>query len=1239
MKLRDTMLIIGGPDSDRPLLCDIFREDYNLLEADGIDQGLFLLEQNQDCIAVIIVDRPPPKDDDDSFLQAAIRRKLAGDIPMLAIVSPKSTGRMEELAFSLGASDVLHRPFTPVVVKRRVQIMVDLFRNHERLLSTLEKQAETIRHTNEVMVDALSSIIEYRSAESGSHVLRIRRFTEILLRAVAGSCPEYELTDEDISLISSAASLHDIGKISIPDHILNKPGKLTEDEMEVMKAHTVNGARMIETLGGITSAAYLRYAYNICRYHHERWDGSGYPEGLSGENIPICAQVVSVADVFDALTNDRVYKSAVPPYEAVNMILNGQCGSFSPKLMMCFKQVYLTFMELAQEYATGHSPKDDKITLPLPAPISPNYEIGSLQMTQVKYQALLHYAKATVIEMDLDHGTYHTVYNPIPNFKPIPEGFPLTTELDAGALRNVHPEDVELSIREYRFLLNEFFTSGLRKHSFSQRLYSAALGGYRQHRVTFLRLETADPGQRKAILIWQPTPLLSPSATAEERQKYQDNRALQFLMGNMVCRKNDRWYTFVPGSGDLLDLLGYTGEELSTLFHDRFLELVVPEDRDMLHAHVAQCLHTGAKVEAEYRVRHKDGRVLWILESGCVITGEDGEEYFYGVLTDNTRSHTMQTELEDALRRNQLIVDQSDNVIMEWDIPGDKVTLSSNYKKIFGYEPIPNNLRARKIGTTRIHPDDLPALQQLAGNLRRGLSEQETELRIATIENKYLWCRLRATVLRNDQGTPYYVIGTLSNIDNAKRNYLALQEQAQRDPLTGLLNKAATQSAIRSYLDTPARIGCVLLMIDLDNFKGINDRFGHLFGDTVLTRAAQAIRRLFRMGDIIGRVGGDEFMVLMKDTCDEQLIRERCELLLSDLGDLFSIGEQRCSVACSVGVSIAPAHGTAFQELFQHADQALYHAKQSGKSCYTIYEPDLNITVQQFSTPIDSNEQPGLANSSLVRAVFHQLSHSTDLEKTIGDVLALVGQRTNVSRVYIFENNDDNTHCSNTFEWCNEGISPEIHNLQELSYDTDLPDWESNYDERGILFCPDVSILRPEVRAIVEPQGIKSLLHCAIRENGVFRGYIGLDECVSPRIWTQEQVDILVFLSEVVASFLLKKRLQDKTAAMTANLYSILGSQHNWMYVIDSGYQLTYINAKTREAIPTLREGDVCYRAIMGRDAPCEDCPLAKLDHSGFAKSRIHSQKLGFPVVAEASRVRWDGQESFLITCREPDNF
>ena len=201
---------------------------------------------------------------------------------------------------------------------------MDLYQHQWHLEKLVENQSKTIRSASQTILDTLSSIIEYRSAESGNHVLRIRGFTKILLEALAGNFPEYQLDTATIDIITSAAALHDIGKISIPDHILNKPGKLTAEEYRIMKEHTTIGSEMVDQLKGLGDTTYLRYIYNITRYHHERWDGTGYPEGLMGDAIPICAQVVGLTDAFDALTSQRAYKPAYAYDTAVNMILKGE---------------------------------------------------------------------------------------------------------------------------------------------------------------------------------------------------------------------------------------------------------------------------------------------------------------------------------------------------------------------------------------------------------------------------------------------------------------------------------------------------------------------------------------------------------------------------------------------------------------------------------------------------------------------------------------------------------------------------------------------------------------------------------------------------------------------------------------------------------------------------------------------------------------------------------------------------
>lgn len=213
----------------------------------------------------------------------------------------------------------------------------------------LQLQAEKLQQSNVKIIDILGTVVEYRNLESGEHINRVKGFTKILAERLMEEYPEYGLTPKSVEMISSASALHDIGKIAIPDHILLKPGRLTEEEFDYMKSHTTRGCDILNSIEGVWDDSYGKLSYDICRHHHERYDGKGYPDGLKGEEIPIAAQIVSVADVYDALVTERVYKGAYTKDEAFHMIVNGECGVFSPKLLECFRHVRKDFEALADK--------------------------------------------------------------------------------------------------------------------------------------------------------------------------------------------------------------------------------------------------------------------------------------------------------------------------------------------------------------------------------------------------------------------------------------------------------------------------------------------------------------------------------------------------------------------------------------------------------------------------------------------------------------------------------------------------------------------------------------------------------------------------------------------------------------------------------------------------------------------------------------------------------------------------
>ncbi len=1135
-KVKDTLLLVGS--SERASLRGIFEGKFYLLEAENAAQGILLLEQNFGSIAAVVSDIPLSAGQELQALSAACQLEDAGSIPLIAVIEPSGTGENEEYAFILGATDVVLKPYTTLSILRRVQVLVDLYTHQQTLEQQLARQRETLQRNRQVMIDTLSSIIENRSAEPGHHVLRIRQFTRLLLGVVAKNCPEYGLDDGVIDIITSASAMHDIGKIAMPDHILNKPGPLDAEEFAIMQTHTTVGSQLAERLNYMNDTLYLRYIYNITLYHHERWDGKGYPTGLAGDDIPICAQVVGIADVYDALTSQRPYKPAYSSETAINMILNGECGLFSPKLLECLKQVSREFSALSQQYADGYSPQSDDIRIPISNPEPPVHNLESPQLSHRKYQALLHHLGDTVIEMNPDARLYHVVCNPNPDFVSLLTGTTFES-LPQRLFRDaIHPEDTAHVSAKYGECMTQIFHQGRHSARFRCRIYSPPYQTHRPYEITLQRIHTENPQQRLLLIIFhvmdnEAVPLAAPAASS-----LLDNAAIYDLQCATVCCLNDAQLTIREGITSLSPLTGWQTDELWGICHNSLVELTAEADRKLLLSRMGSQTIRSGKVEFDLRLQRKGAAPLWVQCRSRSQIGRDGTEYRYLTLTDISRQKQYQQKLEHSLERCRILLGQSGSITFEWDLASDCMYCSEKWEERFGYSILPQEFSRLLSGSNRCHPDDLPLLRSKARAMRKGQKTDMIDLRIANSEGSYFWSRIRASTVSDDQGIPTHIVGVVYDIDQLKMDALSMQQQAQRDALTKLLNKESTKQKITSYLSVLHRDGqAALLMMDLDNFKTVNDTLGHFYGDAVLAQIGSTLQGLFRAHDVIGRIGGDEFMILLKDVPSREIVEDRCRLLTEAFQVQLHKLMPNLQVSVSVGAALVPHHGTTYDELYRCADEALYSAKRQGKNRYCIYDPQDKFTKLSHPntaiTRIDSDRRSILTGDSLLQYVFQNLSESRNVEATIQEVLGFIGTQFNVSRVYIFENNDDNTECSNTFEWCNAGIQPEKENLQGISYETDLPGWESIYDENGILYCTDISELPPLARAIVEPQGIKSMLHCTIRDKGVFRGYVGFDECTANHLWTQEQVATLKLLAGMLSVFIMRLRIDQRMALLS----------------------------------------------------------------------------------------------------------
>ena len=333
-----TILIVDDSEINRDILSSILSNEFNIIEASGGKECIEALEKYGTEISLVLLDIMMPEVDGFDVLRYMSNHHLIEDIPIITITGDES-GETIRKAYEMGVSDFIGRPFDTKVVYRRVLNTINLYEKQRRLISTVSDEILEKEKNSRILVDILSQVAEFRSGMGSEHVTNINKITELLLIRLREKTAKYDLSEKDVYLITTASSLHDIGKVGVDSAILNKPGKLTPEEFEQVKKHTLIGAEMIMNIGEFRNEPLVRYAHDICLYHHEKYDGKGYPKGLIGDEIPIAAQVVALADVYDALTAKRVYKDAYSAEEAVQMIVDGECGKFNPLLMECLLDI------------------------------------------------------------------------------------------------------------------------------------------------------------------------------------------------------------------------------------------------------------------------------------------------------------------------------------------------------------------------------------------------------------------------------------------------------------------------------------------------------------------------------------------------------------------------------------------------------------------------------------------------------------------------------------------------------------------------------------------------------------------------------------------------------------------------------------------------------------------------------------------------------------------------------------
>ncbi len=671
MNVRKKILIVDDSEMNRSLLEDMLSGDFDIIEAENGMEAAGILHNQSHEICLMLLDIVMPVMDGFGLLDLMNKNGWIKHVPVI-MISAETVPTYVERAYDLGVLDFINRPFDVRIVQRRVASAIMLVAKRNELAQMVVNQVYEKEKDSRLMIEILSNLVEFRNGDSGLHVLHIQVFTEQLLKRLLVKTDRYPMNHRDISFICNAAALHDIGKIAVPPEILNKPGRLTPEEFEIMKTHSAEGAKILSSVPVRETEPLIQYGYQICRWHHERYDGRGYPDGLKGEDIPIAAQVVALADVYDALTSNRVYKPAFSHEEAVQMILEGQCGTFNPLLLECLTDISDQLKKESSDLSLGrHSEKD---------------LLNSVEQ-------MMEMSKMDVSEKSL-------------------------------------------RLLEHERMKYQFFADLSKEIQFE---YMAAIP------------ELLILSEWGAKYLGMPESILNP--------RNED-------FGTKVFSKED--------FSDLLESLKHTTPESPVI-----------EKKYLLNINGS---HRWSKVIC---------RSTWVEKETPEYTGAIGK-----------------------------IVDIHDDV------------------------------------------------------------EQVKELR----------------------------------------------EQSDRDSLTGLLNHQAAKRKITPILESGQKGEYALLMFDVDDFKHINDHYGHLFGDEILRAVAERMKNSIRSSDIAARMGGDEFVIF---AAYKKTVGPLVERVFSHVTELYK--DYPVSISMGVACLGADTDVKDYDALFKMADETMYEVKRGGGKGYRYY--------------------------------------------------------------------------------------------------------------------------------------------------------------------------------------------------------------------------------------------------------------------------------------------------------------
>ncbi|MCD8163694.1 MAG: diguanylate cyclase [Synergistaceae bacterium] len=693
----------------------------------------------------------------------------------------------------------------------------------------------------------------------------------------------------------------------------------------------------------------------------------------------------------------------------------------------------------------------------------------------------------------------------------------------------------------------------------------------------------------------------------------------------------DSGLTITDISDGYLSILECGREDFHLHYQDSFAMTIHPEDRERVLKMISEQTGDDYILSLEYRIITAKGNIKWILDRGHQVKERGGRFFYYHVVLDNTESKLNSDALALSEERYRIVTENADECLFDWNVLNDVIYFSPAYQKRFGDRELHQAANA----------DDREILDSFFSEVLSGHEGlHQADLRMGTIEGDYIWCRVQGTTIVDSSCSVVRVVGIVKDISAQVREREELVMQAQTDSLTGLCDKGTTQTLIADYLalSSPDKTHAVFIC-DIDNFKMVNDTFGHLYGDTILGDLASKLRSTFRGTDVVGRIGGDEFMILMKDVPSLALIHSKA----LEIRAAFQQNYERFSSSGSIGIAIFPQDGTGFNELYQRADMALYSAKQNGKNRYMLYEDVDNpgdvlekARLCNLKTQPDQPQGQKSYSDNITEYVFKILYTMNDFEEAVNLALSVACRYFNMSRGYIFEYDVSRTMLGCTFEYCQSGVEPIIGNYPMRPAEQ-YPLFIKHFDESDVFFLNSLDdVCDPAYREQLGGEGVVNMLQCAFKDKGIRFGALGFDDCKKEgHRPTSKEIETLSLLADIIGSYILKERSQKMLSANFQIQESILNSLRQWVFVVNQNWEFIYFNDELRRFFPDAELGKKCFAVLQGRDTACENCPLTEMRKTGSSARTMRScfTKSGFSATVNATAIRRNGEEDIYTFC------